>query len=83
MQSILGIFTLIFTLCGIVLRDYTLLFLIGVCCTVILSFAISGIKNWKNNRKHVCIIYFVCSLLLLGLSLFLFYLIVYTQALHI
>lgn len=83
MQSILGMCTLIFVLCGIVLRDYTILFLIGVCCTFIFSFAISAVKNWRNNRKHVCFLYFVCSVLLLWLNIFLFYLITYTQSFHI
>ncbi len=78
-----SLLAIIFLICGVIIHEYVLVFLVGICCMVIVSFMISSIRNWKENRKRISIVYFTCVLILLLLTLYLLFVTVYTRSLEI
>ncbi|PFZ76468.1 hypothetical protein COL82_17920 [Bacillus toyonensis] len=68
-HSLLAILAVIFLICGVIIHEYVLMFLVGICCMVIVSFMISSLRNWKVNRKRISILYFSCVLILLLLTI--------------
>ncbi|KAB2357088.1 hypothetical protein F8503_23510 [Bacillus toyonensis] len=81
-HSLLAILAVIFLICGVIIHEYVLVFLVGICCMVIVSFMISSIRNWKVNRKHISIVYFSCVLILLLLTIYLLFITFYTRSLE-
>ncbi|OKO50581.1 hypothetical protein ABH17_028900 (plasmid) [Bacillus toyonensis] len=81
-HSLLAILAVIFLICGVIIHEYVLVFLVGICCMVIVSFMISSIRNWKVNRKHISIVYFSCVLILLLLTIYLLFVTFYTRSLE-
>ncbi|OSM10673.1 hypothetical protein BTH38_23145 [Bacillus toyonensis] len=81
-HSLLAILAVIFLICGVIIHEYVLVFLVGICCMVIVSFVISSICNWKVNRKHISIVYFSCVLILLLLTIYLLFVTFYTRSLE-
>ncbi|PHC41269.1 hypothetical protein COF09_16235 [Bacillus toyonensis] len=81
-HSLLAILAIIFLICGVIIHEYVLVFLVGICCMVIVSFMISSIRNWKVNRKRISIVYFSCVLILLLLTIYLLFVTFYTRSLE-
>ncbi|PEC10533.1 hypothetical protein CN639_04055 [Bacillus toyonensis] len=81
-HSLLAILAVIFLICGVIIHEYVLVFLVGICCMVIVSFMISSIRNWKVNRKRISIVYFSCVLILLLLTIYLLVVTFYTRSLE-
>lgn len=81
-HSLLAILAVIFLICGVITHEYVLVFLVGICCMVIVSFMISSIRNWKVNRKRISIVYFSCVLILLLLTIYLLVVTFYTRSLE-
>ena len=81
-HSPLAILAVIFLICGVIIHEYVLVFLVGICCMVIVSFIISSIRNWKVNRKRISIVYFTCVLILLLLTIYLLFVTFYTRSLE-
>ncbi|PDY88616.1 hypothetical protein COI51_22370 [Bacillus toyonensis] len=81
-HSLLAILAVIFLICGVIIHEYVLVFLVGICCMVIVSFMISSIRNWKVNRKRISIVYFSCVLILLLLTIYLLFVTFYTRSLE-
>jgi len=81
-HSLLAILAVIFLICGVIIHEYVLVFLVGICCMVIVSFTISSIRNWKENRKRISIVYFTCVLILLLLTIYLLFVTFYTRSLE-
>ncbi|PEG15510.1 hypothetical protein COO04_14615 [Bacillus toyonensis] len=81
-HSLLAILAVIFLICGVIIHEYVLVFLVGICCMVIVSFMISSIRNWKVNRKRISIVYFSCVLILLLLTIYLLFITFYTRSLE-
>lgn len=81
-HSLLAILAVIFLICGVIIHEYVLIFLVGICCMVIVSFIISSIRNWKENRKRISIVYFTCVLILLLLTIYLLFVTFYTRSLE-
>ncbi|PET48438.1 hypothetical protein COJ38_01515 [Bacillus cereus] len=79
-HSLLAILAVIFLICGVIIHEYVLVFLAGICCMVIVSFIISSIRNWKENRKRISILYFTCVLILLLLTIYLLFVTFYTRS---
>ncbi|PEI87960.1 hypothetical protein COF80_11395 [Bacillus toyonensis] len=81
-HSLLAMLVIIFLICGVIIHEYVLVFLVGICCMVIVSFMISSIRNWKVNRKRISIVYITCVLILLLLTLYLLCVTFYTRSLE-
>ncbi|AXK21351.1 hypothetical protein COF67_20090 [Bacillus toyonensis] len=81
-HSLLAILAVIFLICGVIIHEYVLVFFVGICCMVIVSFMISSIRNWKVNRKRISIVYFSCVLILLLLTIYLLFITFYTRSLE-
>lgn len=81
-HSLLAILAVIFLICGAIIHEYVLVFLVGICCMVIVSFIISSIRNWKENRKRISIVYFTCVLILFLLTIYLLFVTFYTRSLE-
>ncbi|EJS56817.1 hypothetical protein CN923_31870 [Bacillus cereus] len=81
-HSLLAILAVIFLICGVIIHEYVLVFLVGICCMVIVSIMISSIRNWKENRKRISIVYFTCVLILLLLTIYLLFVTFYTRSLE-
>lgn len=79
-HSLLAILAVIFLICGVIIHEYVLGFLVGICCMVIVSFIIAGIRYWKENRKRISIVYFTCVSILLLLTIYLLFVTFYTRS---